>query len=50
MTSWLLLEAGADDVTVTHRTLPFDVAEVVADLHTRRHPSAEFVASVLTGS
>jgi putative phosphoesterase len=50
MTSWLLLEADADNVAVTHRTLPFDAAEVVADLHRRRHPNAEFVTSVLTGS
>lgn len=47
--SWLLLEAGGDAPAVTHRHVPFDVEAVVTDLHRRRHPNAEFTASVLTG-
>jgi predicted phosphodiesterase len=54
-TSWLLLEdegEGEDEgdgLVVTQRTVPFDVNAVVEDLHRRRHPNAEFVASILTG-
>ena len=47
--SWLLLEDAGDDLTVTHRSVPFDVEAVVSDLHRRRHPNAAFTASVLTG-
>jgi hypothetical protein len=47
--SWLLLEDGADDLGVKHRSVPFDVDAVVSDLKRRRHPNAVFVASVLTG-
>jgi predicted phosphodiesterase len=47
---WLLLEDSRDgDLTVEHRGTPFDVSAVVGDLHRRRHPNAEFVASILTG-
>lgn len=48
--NWLLLEDDGDGLTVTIRDVPFDVAAVVADLRRRRHPQAEFVASVLTAS
>jgi hypothetical protein len=48
-TSWLLLEDSGDDLVVTLRSVPFDVDPVVTDLRRRRHPNAEFVASVLTG-
>lgn len=47
--SWLLLEDCGDALVVTHRGVPYDVAAVVSDLRARRHPNAEFVASVLTG-
>jgi predicted phosphodiesterase len=46
---WLLLEDDGDALAVTQRSVPFDVAAVVADLRRRRHPNAEFIASVLTG-
>lgn len=46
--SWLLLEDG-EALAVTHRGVPFDVDAVVSDLRRRRHPNAEFVASILTG-
>jgi putative phosphoesterase len=48
-TSWLLLEADGDDLVVTHRSVPFNAQVVVSDLHRRRHPNAEFIASILTG-
>lgn len=48
-TSWLLLEDDGHGPTVTQRTAPFDVNTVVEDLHRRRHPNTEFVASILTG-
>jgi hypothetical protein len=47
--SWLLLEDGGDELAVTHRRVPFDVEAVVSDLRRRRHPNAEFTASILTG-
>jgi hypothetical protein len=47
--SWLLLEHGGDFLTVTQRNVPFDVDAVVSDLRRRRHPNAEFTASVVTG-
>jgi predicted phosphodiesterase len=46
---WLLLEDDGDALTITHRSVPFDVDAVVSDLRRRRHPNAEFVASILTG-
>jgi hypothetical protein len=46
--SWLLLEDDGDALAVTHRSAPFDVDTVAADLYLRRHPNAEFVASILT--
>jgi predicted phosphodiesterase len=49
LAGWLLLEADGEDLAVTHRTVPFDVEAVAADLRRRRHPNAEFVTSVLTG-
>jgi predicted phosphodiesterase len=48
-TTWLLLEDGSDGLAVTHRSVPFDVEAVVSDLRRRRHPNAEFIASILTG-
>ena len=47
--SWLLIEDDGDAMAVTLRTVPFDVDAVVSDLRWRRHPNAEFVASILTG-
>jgi predicted phosphodiesterase len=47
--SWLLLEDGGGALAVTQRAVPYDVAAVVADLNRRRHPGAEFIASILTG-
>jgi putative phosphoesterase len=47
--SWLLLDHDGDALAVTRRSVPFDVTAVVSDLRRRRHPNAEFVASVLTG-
>jgi len=47
--SWILLESDGEALAVTHRGVPFDVDEVVSDLHQRRHPNAEFVTSILTG-
>jgi len=47
--NWLLLEDDGDALAVTHRSVPFDVDEVVRDLARRRHPNAEFVTSFLTG-
>jgi predicted phosphodiesterase len=46
---WLLLDDDGDTLTVTQRGVPFDVDAVVRDLQRRRHPNAEFIASVLTG-
>jgi hypothetical protein len=48
-TGWLLLEDDGEDLAVTHRSVRFDVDAVVSDLHRRRHPNTEFVASILTG-
>jgi predicted phosphodiesterase len=47
--NWLLLDDDGDDLAVTHRRVSFDVEAVVSDLRRRRHPNAEFAASVLTG-
>jgi predicted phosphodiesterase len=47
--SWLLLEDDGGGLTVTQRATPFDVDAVVGDLRRRRHPNAEFAASILTG-
>jgi predicted phosphodiesterase len=47
---WLLLEDDGHDLAVTQRSAPFDANAVVEDLHRRRHPNTEFVASILTGS
>jgi len=47
--SWLLLEDEGDALTVSVRSTPFDADAVVSDLRRRRHPNAEFVASILTG-
>jgi predicted phosphodiesterase len=47
--SWLLLEDDDGGLAVTRRAVPYDAGAVVADLRRRRHPGAEFVASILTG-
>ena len=47
--NWLLLDDGGDELAVTHHGVPFDAGAVVADLRRRRHPNAEFFATVLTG-
>jgi predicted phosphodiesterase len=49
MANWLLLEDDGNDLAVMHRNVPFDVEAVVSDLRRRRHPNAEFTASILTG-
>jgi putative phosphoesterase len=48
--NWLLLEGGGGGLAVSHHSAPFDVDAVVSDLARRRHPNAEFVASILTRS
>jgi putative phosphoesterase len=48
--SWLVLDCDGDDLGVAHRQVPFEVDVVVSDLRRRRHPNAEFIASVLTGA
>jgi putative phosphoesterase len=48
-TSWLLLEDDGQALTVTQRSVPFDVHAVVGDLQRRCHPNAAFVSSILTG-
>jgi hypothetical protein len=47
--SWILLEDDGDALAVRRRSVPFDVDAVVSDLRRRRHPNAEFTASVITG-
>ncbi|MGE5288043.1 MAG: hypothetical protein ACM3ML_12750 [Micromonosporaceae bacterium] len=47
--TWLLLEDDGGALAVTHRSVPFDIDAVVSDLRRRRHPNADFVASILTG-
>jgi hypothetical protein len=47
--SWLLPEDDGQTLTVTHRSALFGVDAVVTDLRRRRHPNAEFAASILTG-
>ena len=49
MTNWLLLEDNGDAMTATHHSVPYDAQSVAADLHSRRHPNAVFVTSLLTG-
>jgi predicted phosphodiesterase len=49
LANWLLLEDDGDELAVTHRSVPFDVEAVVGDLRRRRHPNAEFTASILAG-
>lgn len=48
--NWLLVQDDGDQLTVTQRGAPYDAAAVVADLRRRRHPGAEFIASILTGA
>jgi hypothetical protein len=47
--SWLLIEDDGDALAVSLRSVLFDADAVVTDLRRRRHPNAEFVASILTG-
>jgi putative phosphoesterase len=47
--SWLLLEDRGDELVAVHRSVPYAVQAVVSDLRRRRHPNAEFIASILTG-
>lgn len=46
---WLLLDDDGDALSVTQHSTPFDVDAVVGDLRLRRHPNAEFIASILVG-
>jgi hypothetical protein len=49
-TSWLLLEHTAEaGLTAELRGVPYDASAVISDLRRRRHPNADFVASILTG-
>lgn len=48
--SWMVLDADTDGVRVEHRRAPFDTEAVIDDLYRRRHPGAEFAASVLRGA
>jgi predicted phosphodiesterase len=45
--AWMLIDANETGIHVEHRRADFDVDEVVADLHQRRHPSAAFVEAIL---
>jgi len=45
--SWMLIDADPFGTRIQHRRAPFDVGEVVADLHARRYPNADFVAAIL---
>jgi predicted phosphodiesterase len=45
--SWLLIEAGDTYTRVEQRRVPFDVDDVVNDLHARRYPSAAFLEAIL---
>ena len=47
---WMLIDADATRTRVEHRRARFDVDQVVADLHRRRHPNAAFVEGILRGS
>jgi hypothetical protein len=47
--SWLLLEDAGNGLIVAQRSVRYDVEAVVSDLRRRRHPNAEFTASVVTG-
>jgi putative phosphoesterase len=48
--NWLLLDDDGDELAITQRGVPYDAGAVVADLRRRRHPNAEFFATILTGS
>ena len=48
--SWMVIDADEGGVRVEHRRVPFDTEAVVADLHARRHPCANFVESILRGT
>jgi hypothetical protein len=48
-TSWLLIEDNGGAMTAAHHSVPYDAQAVAADLHSRRHPNAEFVTSLLAG-
>jgi len=48
--NWLLVEDDGDHLAVTQRGVPYDAGAVAADMHDRRHPNAEFITSILTGS
>jgi putative phosphoesterase len=50
LANWLLLDDDGDELTITQRGVPYDAGAVVADLRRRRHPNAEFFATILTGS
>jgi predicted phosphodiesterase len=45
--SWMIIDSDERGVRIEHRRAPFDVDEVVSDLHRRRYPNASFVESVL---
>ncbi len=44
---WMLVDSGEEGMRVDHRSIEFDVSDVVAALHRRRHPNREFISSVL---
>ena len=47
LSSWMVIESNADGACVEHRSVEFDIAPVIEELHRRRHPNREFIASVL---
>jgi predicted phosphodiesterase len=48
--SWMLIDADETGARVEQRHAVFDVEEVIADLHRRRHPNASFVEAILRGT
>jgi predicted phosphodiesterase len=48
--NWLLVEDDGSHLAVTHRGVPYDAGAVVADMHRRRHPNADFISSILAGA
>jgi predicted phosphodiesterase len=45
--SWMLIEAADTYTRVEQRRVPFDVDEVVDDVHARRYPTAGFIEAIL---
>jgi hypothetical protein len=43
----MIIHTGPEHADVEHRSVEFDVQNVVDALNRRRHPNREFIASVL---